>query len=70
MKDSNQNAQPLDNLDEWEDDLVRRYPEEAHKAKEDFRNYEAPARDTVKEFYRINHINQTYDFVLEKKTTF
>ncbi|WP_442844913.1 inositol oxygenase family protein [Leeuwenhoekiella sp. H156] len=70
MKDSNQNAQPLGSLDEWEDDVVRRYPEEAHKAKEEFRNYEAPARDTVKEFYRINHINQTYDFVLEKKNDF
>lgn len=70
MKNTNQNIQPLQSLDEWEDDVVRRYPEPAAKAKEDFRNYEAPARDTVKEFYRINHINQTYDFVLEKKNDY
>ncbi|HCX22561.1 MAG: inositol oxygenase [Flammeovirgaceae bacterium] len=61
---------PLKSLDEWEDDVVRRYPENAHKAKEEFRNYDEPARDTVKEFYRINHINQTYDFVLEKEKDF
>ncbi|MEH6658180.1 inositol oxygenase family protein [Leeuwenhoekiella marinoflava] len=70
MKNTNQNIQLLQSLDEWEDDVVRRYPEPAAKAKEDFRNYEAPARDTVKEFYRINHINQTYDFVLEKKNDY
>jgi len=37
------------------------------KKKEDFRNYEADARPTVREFYRLNHRYQTYDFVLEKK---
>lgn len=33
---------------------------------EDFRNYEA-APDHVREFYRLNHANQTRDFVLAKK---
>ncbi|MEQ8473691.1 MAG: inositol oxygenase family protein [Marinoscillum sp.] len=61
---------PLKNLDEWEDDLVRRYPEKAHKDKDAYRNYDEPARDTVKEFYRINHINQTYDFVQDKEQDF
>ncbi len=61
---------PLNSLEEWEDDLVKRYPEKAHKDKEAYRNYDEPARDTVKEFYRVNHINQTYDFVLEKKNDF
>ena len=37
------------------------------KKKEQFRNYEADARPTVREFYRLNHLNQTYDFVLAKK---
>ncbi len=32
-----------------------------------YRNYEAEARSTVKEFYRLNHINQTLDFVLAKE---
>jgi inositol oxygenase len=37
------------------------------KKPEAFRNYQAEARDSVKEFYRLNHINQTLDFVLSKK---
>lgn len=35
-----------------------------------FRNYAAEARDTVKEFYRLNHANQTLDFVLAKKAQY
>lgn len=62
---------PLASLDEWEDDLLMRYPDPEAIAEgrdtEAYRNYEAPARDTVKEFYRLQHIGQTYDFVLEKK---
>lgn len=69
---------PLADLDEWEDDLLRRYPEPAgaekaksdftdeDKDKEEFRNYDAEARDSVKEFYRLNHRYQCMDFVREK----
>ncbi len=59
-------------MDLWEDDLLRRYPENGNtqKDKEAFRNYEAPARDTVREFYRLNHKYQTYDFVREKEQEF
>ena len=46
------------------------YPEPATKAREDYRNYESPARDTVREFYRQNHRHQTYDFVQAKKREF
>ncbi|MFY0653174.1 MAG: inositol oxygenase [Cyclobacteriaceae bacterium] len=60
----------LDMEELWEEDLLTRYPEKENKPKEDFRNYDEPARDTVKEFYRINHINQTYDFVLKKEAEF
>ena len=35
----------------------------------DFRNFAAEARDTVKEFYRLNHTHQTLDFVRDKKAT-
>ncbi len=80
-KEQNQNIPsgggPLKSLDEWEDDLVRRYPEpgkpsgeKPHKEKDAYRNYDQPARDTVTEFYRVNHINQTYDFVLGKEKEF
>ena len=61
----NQN-QPLASLDEWEDDLLRRYPNPediaTSKATEAYRNYEEPARDTVKEFYKLNHI-KIVDFI-------
>jgi inositol oxygenase len=65
---------PLKNLDEWEDDLLRRYPDPdtiaTAKATDAYRNYDNPERDTVREFYRLNHQYQTYDFVLEKRTDF
>ncbi|TRX61834.1 inositol oxygenase [Fulvivirga sp. M361] len=59
-----------DLIEEWEDDVLRRYPEEPVKEKSEFRNYDDPARDTVKEFYRTNHQYQTYDFVLQKEKEF
>jgi inositol oxygenase len=70
--------EPLNGLEEWEDFLKTRYPEPAdadaittaEKKKEEFRNYEADARPTVREFYRLNHRYQTYDFVQEKKRDF
>lgn len=67
-----QERNPLGSLDEWEDDLLTRYPDptEPHKTKEEFRNYEAPARDTVREFYRLNHQYQTYEFVQQKRAEF
>lgn len=62
---------PLGSLDEWEDDLLERYPDPekiaAAKSTEAYRNYEEPARDTVREFYRLNHTHQTFDFVMEKQ---
>ncbi|OYX92189.1 MAG: inositol oxygenase, partial [Sphingobacteriia bacterium 35-40-5] len=65
---------PLANLDEWEDDLLRRYPDPESiatgKSTEEYRNYEDPARDTVKEFYRLNHQYQTFDFVQEKRAEY
>ncbi len=54
----------------WEEDLRARYPESGNKTKEEYRNYQDPQRDTVREFYRLNHLNQTYDFVLKKKQEF
>ena len=71
MKTERRNA-PLENLDQWEEFVKARYPEadpaRPHaKKKDEFRNYEALARPSVKEFYRLNHRHQTLDFVLEKK---
>lgn len=68
------NSTPLKSLDEWEDDVLARYPDPesiAHdKTVEEYRNYETPARDSVKEFYRLNHTYQTYDFVQQKRANF
>ena len=77
--------QPLESLDEWEDDLLRRYPAPASIADkavvgagtlaaktetQNFRNYEAEARPSVKEFYRLNHEHQTFDFVQQKRAQY
>lgn len=37
---------------------------------EKFRNYQAETRDCVKQLYRLNHVNQTLDFVLAKKAEY
>lgn len=66
-------AGPLGDLDEWEDDLRRRYPEPAgqttaiKKRPEQFRDYRAEAKPQVKEFYRLHHRHQTVDFVRQKR---
>jgi inositol oxygenase len=65
---------PLTNLDEWEKDVLDRYPDPSaiaqNKTTDAFRNYKEPPRDTVREFYRLNHQYQTYDFVRQKKADF
>ena len=55
----------------WEEFVVASvYPEPGMKAKADYRNYDTPTRDTVREFYRENHRHQTYDFVQRKRREF
>lgn len=69
---------PLNSMDEWEDDLLRRYPEadspsaftDPNKKEEQFRDYESTTRDTVREFYRLNHRYQTVDFVKQKRAQY
>ncbi|HKQ80003.1 MAG TPA: inositol oxygenase family protein [Blastocatellia bacterium] len=40
------------------------------KNTDNFRDYAAESRASVKEFYRLNHSNQTLDFVLAKKADY
>ena len=72
---------PLQSLEEVEDFYKERYPEPMAETKpsvghapdkqqEEFRNYEANARPTVREFYRLNHTYQTYDFAQAKRKEF
>lgn len=74
MTENNVNSAPLKSLDEWEDDVLRRYPDPQAIAKEKeteaYRNYDNPERDTVREFYRLNHTYQTYEFVHQKRKEF
>ncbi|WKN41402.1 inositol oxygenase family protein [Tunicatimonas pelagia] len=60
----------LDIEELWEEDLRERYPKSGEKKKEEFRNYDNPDRDTVREFYRLNHTYQSYDFVLAKEAEY
>jgi inositol oxygenase len=57
--------QPLSNLDQWDDFVEGRYRE--GRSKEQFRVYDAQAQPGVAEFYRLNHENQTVDYVLAKE---
>jgi inositol oxygenase len=84
MSESTDATQPLRSLDEWEEHLLERYPAPGSpasiataKPKQDFRNYDEPPRDsgrgtrqTVREFYRLNHRHQCWDFVQAKEREF
>lgn len=65
---------PLSSLEDWEDDLLQRYPEpktQSSKTKKEYRDYSNTERvDTVREFYKLNHTYQTYDFVCNKEEEF
>jgi inositol oxygenase len=81
-EDQSSSHSPLKGLDEWEGFLRERYPEPApvpakpfravdpNKKAEQFRNYEADARPTVREFYRQNHLHQTHEFAQAKRKDF
>ena len=58
--------------DDWEADLERRYPPTGQEKKTaaEFRNYQDSVRASVKEFYRLNHQYQTFDFVRQKRKQF
>ncbi len=61
--------QPLQSLDEWEDDLRQRYPQ-PDKPQQAFRDYAAGVRPQVREFYRLNHRHQTVDFVRAQRAKY
>ncbi|NSL88976.1 inositol oxygenase family protein [Chitinophaga solisilvae] len=71
---SEKEINPLESLDQWEDAVLERYPSPesiaAGKSTDEYRNYDNPERDTVREFYRLNHTYQTYDFVTQKRADF
>ena len=59
------NDNPLGNIDDWDDDVRRRYPEPESKqvdGEDGFRDYSENTRDGVREFYQQNHAQQTVEF--------
>ncbi|HEU0228050.1 MAG TPA: inositol oxygenase family protein [Arachidicoccus soli] len=71
---SEKKQNPLNSLEDWDEDVLKRYPDPAsiasEKTQDEFRNYEAPARDSVRDFYNLNHKFQTYEFAKEKKENY
>lgn len=72
---TNENA-PLKDLDALDEERKERAAQEAaarsaftdpDKKPKEFRNHENSVRDTVREFYRLNHRYQTLDFVRQKE---
>jgi len=60
------NHTPLSaDMEEWDEFLQGRYRE--GKSEEEFRQYDAEANPGVANFYKLNHENQTLDYVLRKE---
>src|SRR3954468_10759671 len=70
MNNRGESENPLRRLEDWEDFVEVRYPAPGAKPREDYRNYDNPARDTVRDFYRLNHRHQTYDFARARRRQF
>jgi inositol oxygenase len=71
MKNKSQTTADAATGEAWEEFITDAvYPEPQGKARDDYRNYDSPARATVREFYRQNHRFQTFDFVQRKKSEF
>ncbi len=73
-RSSDADSGPLRDLEQWDEDVLDRYPEpdnrlapKSDKTKEQFREYRANVRPEVVEFYRLNHKYQTVDFVRAKR---
>ena len=60
------NPTPLSaDMEEWDEFLKGRYRE--GKSEEEFRQYDAQANPGVANFYKLNHENQTFDYVIQKE---
>jgi inositol oxygenase len=66
-----ESLKPLQNLGELEDDLITRYPAPGSitnlKSTEESRNYNT-TKESVRDFYKLNHAFQTFDFVVRKRS--
>lgn len=55
----------LTSPDQWDDEVRARY--DPNRKQDEFRNYGQGVPPVVREFYRLNHTNQTLDFVKSKR---
>ncbi len=55
----------MQSLDQWDDEVRARYDPE--RKQDAFRNYDETVAPVVREFYRLNHANQTVAFVKAKR---
>jgi len=58
-------SQTLQSIDQWDDDVRQRY--DPNRKEEEFRQYGDGVRPVVREFYRLNHTNQTLAFARQKR---
>jgi inositol oxygenase len=58
-------SQVLASPDQWENEVRSRY--DRNRKESEFRNYSEGVSPVVREFYRLNHTNQTLDFVKQKR---
>jgi inositol oxygenase len=58
----------LKSMEQWDDFVSDRY--DPNRKTEDFRKYDDSAPSGVREFYRLNHANQTRDFARAKKAQY
>ncbi len=71
MNENKNLPHPSDALHAWEEFIEEHvYADPDSNAKQNYRNYNNPARETVREFYRQNHLYQTYEFVDQKRDQF
>jgi inositol oxygenase len=66
-KTDGSNGNPLKSVHEWDDYVQERYRPDRKKS--EFRDYQ-DAPDGVREFYRLNHSQQTLDFVKKQHETY
>jgi inositol oxygenase len=58
-------SQQLESLEQWDDEVRSRY--DPNRTEEKFRDYSDGVSPVVREFYRLNHTNQTVAFVKQKR---
>ena len=60
MTNTNGAEQALHSPDQWDDDVRERY--DPNRKREGFRQYGEGVPPVVRDFYRLNHTNQTLAF--------